>query len=279
MSTLGIMQGRLVPPPEGRFQCFPREAWEREFSLAADAGLEAIEWIFDAWGEDVNPLTSDAGISAMKAASQRTGVAVKSLCADYFMDFPLVRVAPADREQRLAKLRWLLDRCRIIGITRVVLPFVDASKIESETDRADVTAALLAVLPAAEKAGVELHLETSLAPSEFAALLARIPHPMVKVNYDSGNSSSLGYDPRDEFAAYGSRVGSVHIKDRIRGGGTVPLGKGDANLPALFTCLASARYRGDFILQVARSTPGDEVNWARHNRDYVLPMIRSLPRD
>ena len=38
---------------------------------------------------------------------------------------------------------------------------------------------------------------------------------MIKVNYDSGNSASLGYDPTDEFAAYGERVGSVHIKDRV----------------------------------------------------------------
>ena len=50
---------------------------------------------------------------------------------------------------------------------------------------------------------MELHLETSLNPQRFAELLAKVPHPMLKVNYDSGNSSSLGYHPRDEFAAYG----------------------------------------------------------------------------
>ena len=48
----------------------------------------------------------------------------------------------------------------------------------------------------------------------------------MRVNYDSGNSASLGYRPRDEFAAYGSRVGSVHLKDRRLGAGTAPLGRG-----------------------------------------------------
>ena len=67
---------------------------------------------------------------------------------------------------------------------------------------------------------------------------------MLKVNYDSGNSSSLGYHPRDEFAAYGCRVGSVHIKDRVRGGGTVPLGTGNADFPALFAALKKIAYRG-----------------------------------
>jgi len=28
-------------------------------------------------------------------------------------------------------------------------------------------------------------------------------------------------------------------------------------------------YSGDFILQVARGTPGDEVAWAQQNRAYV----------
>ena len=95
---------------------------------------------------------------------------------------------------------------------------------------------------------------------------------MLKVNYDSGNSASLGYDPIDEFAAYGVRVGSVHIKDRVRGGGTVPLGSGDASFRALFECLAALGYSGDFVLQVARGTDGDEVSWSRKNREYVIAL-------
>ena len=94
--------------------------------------------------------------------------------------------------------------------------------------------ALNAAMPFAEETGVELHLETSLGPAEFAKLLDGIPHPKLKVNYDSGNSASLGYAPADEFAAYGDRIGSVHIKDRVLNGGTVPLGTGDTDFPALF---------------------------------------------
>jgi hexulose-6-phosphate isomerase len=96
---------------------------------------------------------------------------------------------------------------------------------------------------------------------------------MLKVNYDSGNSASLGYEPTDEFAAYGTRVGSVHIKDRVNGGGTVPLGSGNTNFKALFECLGELGYSGDFVLQVARGTRGDEVAWARSNRDYVLALL------
>jgi hexulose-6-phosphate isomerase len=129
--------------------------------------------------------------------------------------------------------------------------------------------ALKAALPFAEETQVEIHLETSLGPSEFAKLLEPLPHSQLKVNYDSGNSSSLGYAPAEEFAAYGDRIGSVHIKDRLLNGGTVPLGTGNANFPALFSGLEKIGYRGDFTLQVARGIPGDEVNWAKQNLAFV----------
>ena len=154
----------------------------------------------------------------------------------------------------------------------MVVPFVDASRIDSDAELDHVVGVLERLLPAAEETGVELHLETSLSPSRFAQLLARLPHPMLKVNYDSGNSASLGYDPTDEFAAYGGRVGSVHIKDRVRGGGTVPLGSGDTNFQALFECLGALGYSGDFVLQAARGTDGDEVSCARENREYVMAL-------
>jgi hexulose-6-phosphate isomerase len=184
------------------------------------------------------------------------------------MDKPLLRVTSAEVTERLQHLKWLTARAQSLGIKRVVLPFVDASRIETDAEKAAVVTALNNVLPLAEKLGVELHLETALNPTDFAALLARIQHPMVKVNYDSGNSSSLGYKPREEFAAYGDRIGSVHIKDRIFGGATVPLGTGNADFKALVESLRAVKYSGDYILQVARGVPGDEVDWAKQNRAF-----------
>lgn len=269
---IAIMQGRLLPPSEGRIQCFPRERWRDEFALASAAGLAAIEWIYDLHGADVNPIATDDGLAMVRTLSTQSGVLVRSLCADYFMDRPLLRADPREIEERTETLVWLLGRCAILGAGRVVLPFVDASRIDSDAELDHVVRVLGRVPPVLEESGVELHLETSLSPSRFADLLARLPHAMLKVNYDSGNSASLGYDPIDEFAAYGTRVGSVHIKDRVNGGGTVPLGSGDTNFGALFSCLGEVGYEGDFVLQVARGTTGDEVAWARRNREYVLAL-------
>jgi hexulose-6-phosphate isomerase len=120
-----------------------------------------------------------------------------------------------------------------------------------------------------------LHLETSLDPQGFSSLLAKLPHRLLKVNYDSGNSSSLGYEPREEVAAYGDRIGSVHIKDRIRGGGTVPLGTGDANIPVLLSELFRIGYNGDFVMQIARGEAGKELGWIQHNREVVTGYLRA----
>ena len=275
MPRVGIMQGRLVPPQPGSIQCFPRDRWRDEFALAADAGIQAIEWIDDVHGADVNPLATDAGIEEMQALSREHGVAVVSLCADYFLDRPIVRASPAGIADLTARLNWLITRCGLAGITRVVLPFVDAARIDTTADVQRLVDVVAGVRGACEATGIELHLETALAPHAFARVLDRVPDPWVRVNYDSGNSASLGYDVTSELGAYGERIGSVHIKDRVSGGSTVPLGSGDADLPTLLAGLTRLGYQGDYVLQVARGADGQEVEWARHN---LLLLVHALDR-
>jgi L-ribulose-5-phosphate 3-epimerase len=263
------MEGRLVPPEDGRFQCFPRRQWEREFAYAAEVPLHYIEWVYDHYGHDVNPLGNLAGIERLKSLMESTGVCIRSVCADYFMDKPLLRCRAQDLDERMQELASILRNGCAVGVNRVVIPFVDASAIRSDEDFVAVKEALKAAMPFAEESRVEIHLETSLGPAEFANLLDCIPDSRLKVNYDSGNSASLGYSPADEFAAYGDRIGSVHIKDRVLNGGTVPLGTGNTDFAALFSGLEKIEYLGDFTLQVARGTPGDEVALAKQNLAFV----------
>jgi L-ribulose-5-phosphate 3-epimerase len=269
MAKLGIMEGRLVPPEDGRFQCFPRKRWESEFALAAEVPFDYIEWVYDLYGHDVNPLGSAALEQRLNRLTASSGVCIRSVCADYFMEKPLVRCSEDELNDRLQELTHILRNGRAVGVNRVVIPFVDASAIRSDEDFVAARDALNAAMPFAEETGIELHLETSLGPAEFAKLLDGVPHTKLKVNYDSGNSASLGYSLADEFAAYGARIGSVHIKDRVLNGGTVPLGAGSADFPALFDSLEKIDYRGDFTLQVARGVPGDEIAWAKQNVAWV----------
>jgi len=276
MALIGIMQGRLLPPTNNQIQCFPKDRWEEEFEFAAKADLNCIEWIYDLHSADMNPISTDAGVNKMKYLSAKYDVQVLSLCADYFIDKPLIRADDHDLRERLSRVEWLLARCQLMGINRVILPFVDNSRINTNDEAERVCESLKHVLETAEKMDIEIHLETSLPPDQFADLLSNIHHPLLKVNYDSGNSSSLGYRPDHEFRAYGPHIGSVHIKDRILGGHTVPLGTGSTDFQALKNNLKRANYKGDFILQVARGIDGDEISLAKDNRKFTLQNVVPL---
>jgi hexulose-6-phosphate isomerase len=272
-NPIGVMQGRLGPPVEGRFQSFPLGRWRDEFAAAAEAELACIEWIFDTFGLEENPLCSDEGILQVRELSRTHGVAVRSCCADYFMERPFLRCAKSERDESVGRFVWLLERCKQAGIGRVVLPLVDNSRMAGPADRDEVAGILDDLTVEARRAAVEIHLETDLGPADFAAFLDRLDEAWVKVNYDSGNSAAMGYVPAAEFAAYGERIGSVHIKDRVRDGGTVPLGEGDADLAAVFEGLSRLNYAGDLILQVARGPAGEEVPWLRDVRRQVIEQM------
>lgn len=272
--VIGIMQGRLCPPEHGRIQSFPLSGWRSEFPRAQEAGLQAIEWIYDVEDAEANPIVTATGIAEMAQLSQKHGIQVKSLCADYFMPFPFVRATAAEWEERLKKFEWLLGQCQTAGIHDVILPFVDNSRIDTAQDRADVIKLFQRVKPVLEKLDLHIHLETSLGPEPFRTLIEEIGNPRVRVNYDSGNSASLGYAAEEEWNAYGHLVGSVHIKDRVKGGGTVPLGTGHADFPGLARSLKRFDYQGRFVLQVARGANGAEVDWARQNRAFLEKLLK-----
>src|SRR5271168_263319 len=105
--TFGIMQGRLSPPEDRRFQSFPRNSWREEFARARAAGLDYIEWIHDAYGESANPIFTPEGLAEFDVLKREHNISTPALCGDWFMDFPLVRCSPqelAAREQHLHQL-------------------------------------------------------------------------------------------------------------------------------------------------------------------------------
>ena len=77
----------------------------------------------------------------------------------------------------------------------------------------------------------------------------------------------------EEFAAYGERIGPVHIKDRYRkpegGVETRPLGTGSADFEDVFRAMRSIGYTGGVTLQVARGSAGDEVEFLRGQLAFV----------
>ncbi len=273
MLPIGIMQGRLLPKQEGRFQSFPANFWRDEFARGRDAGINCIEWIYEEPNESVNPMATDEGQAEMRRLSKETGVSVWSICADYYMTRHLIRPDASADETVCSHLEWLIGRAERMGITYIVLPFVDSSSMKTPEQRAALPRVLAGPLAKAKAANVELHLETDLPPEEFSALLDRAGHSHLKANYDIGNSASLGFNQQRELTLLRPWLGSVHVKDRIKGGGTVPLGTGNADLVGCFKKIAEASFSRWFILQTARGTEGDEVAWIKQTRHHVEELV------
>jgi L-ribulose-5-phosphate 3-epimerase len=264
---IGIMQGRLSSPTDGKFQSFPKYTWREEFHKARNCGLKSIEWIFEADEHEKNPISSDEGIQQIKELCKITDVTIESVCADYFMDIPYLAASSKERISLKNKLIWLIQQVSKLGIKHIDLPFVDASSIESAEYFKYVIEFVRPALLVAKENDVIIALETDLKPEEFRKLLDQFDNPHLKANYDTGNSSGIGYDCTEEFNTYGEYISTIHIKDRLLNNGTKPLGTGSADFEAFFCALCNLNYNGPIILQAAREE--DEEKTTIKNRLFV----------
>ena len=256
---IGVMQGRLLPKYKGRYQAHPIGYWKDEFEIAASLGLDLIEFILDYNDYEDNPLMSVSGCKEIEEISNQSGVHVKTVCADYFMDAPLHSDDLNVATLSAAVLRQLILNSQNIGITDIVIPLVDQSSVATLESQDRFINALTPFLIDLEEQDINLNLETDLGPSEFKHLLAQIDSKRVTVNYDTGNSAGMGYDPEQEFAAYGDRITDIHIKDRVKDGFSICLGQGSANFSKIFKCVQNYGYTGPFIMQAFRDDEGLEI--------------------
>jgi L-ribulose-5-phosphate 3-epimerase len=128
------------------------------------------------------------------------------------------------------------------------------------------------------KHGVKIVFESDLPPAALAEFIEQFPHEMFGINYDSGNSAALGYDSAEEIPAYAARILNVHVKDRLLGGTTVPLGTGAADLARTIRLIEQSGYSGQYILQTARAADGDHAGALARYRDMTVGWIEDAGR-
>lgn len=267
-NPIGVMEGRLLPKYQGRYQAHPVGYWQDEFPRTAELGLSCIEFILDFNDAEANPLLRPDGPDEILAVSATTGVKVFTVCADYFMEAPLHHSDEAIAVHSQSVLARLLTHGKKLGLTDIVIPCVDQSSMKDVAAQDRFVTRLRPLVERADEAGINLSLETDLAPQPFAELLARFDSRRVTVNYDTGNSAALGFDPAEELACYGARISDIHIKDRVLGGGSVVLGTGNTQFERFFEALRPFDYRGPFIMQAYRDDEGvaifrQQLEWVR----------------
>jgi len=256
---IGVMQGRLVPKYNGRYQAHPVNYWQDEFSIAASHNLDCIEFILDYDLFETNPLMSRNGIESIKKIVDLTEVKVKSVCADYFMEKPFHHLNNEIVKQSEVVMCELIKNCSFLNITDIVIPCVDSSSLKNEDDFKLFIENTNRIIENAEKYNINLNLETDLDPILFGQFLSEFNTSKISVNYDTGNSASLGFNVIEEFKSYGHRITDIHIKDRKLNGSSVMLGEGDVNFKDFFESLKLINYNNPFIMQAYRDDEGINV--------------------
>jgi L-ribulose-5-phosphate 3-epimerase len=273
MNQIGFMQGRLSPQVDGKIQAFPWQHWRDEFPAAQQLGIPLMEWTLDHDRLAENPLMTAAGQAEIKALSTTHGVRVGSLTGDIFMQMPFWRVTGAERAQRLAEFEQVAEACAAVGIRFIVVPLVDNGGMKTAEEESAVVEEFRVRAGWLKQRGLAVVFECDYPPAKLADFIARFPAGSFGVNYDIGNSAALGYDSAQEIAAYFPRILNVHIKDRLLGGTTVPLGTGNADLPGTLRDLTRRGYAGAYILQTARAADGDHAGALSRYRDLAAGLI------
>lgn len=256
---IGVMQGRLLPKYNGRYQAHPVNYWQNEFSIAASLNLDCIEFILDYDLYETNPLMSKEGVESINKCIDNTGIRVKSVCADYFMEKPFHHIDKEIVNQSEIVMCELIKNCFALNVTDIIIPCVDSSSLKNEDDFKLFIENTKKIIENAEKYNINLNLETDLNPIIFGQFLSEFASERISVNYDTGNSASLGFNVIEEFKCYGHRITDIHIKDRKLNGESVMLGDGNVNFTNFFESLKLINYNNPFIMQAYRDEEGVNV--------------------
>ena len=271
INRLGVMQGRLAEPSPGKIQEFPKKNWESEFPILRNLGIHLLEWTIDWQGIDDNPILNESEIPKIVKLQIENELVIPSATLDCFMQFPCWH--DDFSESSFLRYKILLENGRTLGLKYLVLPLVDASSINSDYKLESLFDFCKRITPHLISAEVQIVFESDYSSLDLLDFISKFDSRYFGVNYDIGNSASLGYSPKHEIESYGDWIKNVHVKDRVLGGSTVPLGEGSADFETVFGTLASINYSGNFILQTARSSTGDHVGVIEKYRDMTLKWM------
>lgn len=243
--------------------------------MAHSLNLQLMEWTIDSERFDENPLITLTGQHAIRSLLESHEMTIPSVTCDYFMENPFWKAGRAESKNELIKI---IEGMGSIHAQHLVIPLVDNSSLpeDLEGEAKDFFSELVEIL---NYNNVLIAFESDFSPKKLEEFISDFDSQFFGINYDMGNSASLGFIPEEEFAAYGDRIINVHVKDRIRFGNTVPLGTGDTDFKSVFLGLKELSYGGNYILQAARDQNGNHAEAVEMYANFVANQMRSTLSD
>jgi len=232
--VIGPMLGRLSPLRDlSAGQEFPVE-WKKELASLDAIGANCTEWVIVS--EEDNPLFSEDLSSYPITSVNLHWMTIEDLEA-----------------HKLNNICEHLLRQKIFNLT---IPLMDCTSLIPKRNREKIIDKIINLSKKYSK--INFSLETELRATEILPVINLSPN--LYVTYDTGNTTSYGYNHRDEIMTYGGKINNVHLKDRIFEGPSVKPFSGETNFKQIFECLKKINYCGPYILETFRGERGNEFN-------------------
>ena len=204
------------------------------FEVAKEIGLDGVQVSLGTAANDMR-LRQPQLQQEYKEAARKAGLEVASLAIGELNSIPY--------KSDPRTIPWVRDSiavCHALGVRVVLLAFFGNDDLLGDKAGVDeVVRRLKAVAPAAEKAGVNLGIESWLSAEQHLEILKRVDSPAVKVYYDVCNSNDKGYNIYQEIRLLGKRICEFHAKEN----GSL-LGQGKVDFKKVRAALDDIDYRG-----------------------------------
>jgi sugar phosphate isomerase/epimerase len=178
--------------------------------LAARLGFDGVQLSFGRKiTDDKMPVDNPDMVARYLSLSKEHKIPIDGTCVDRLHDNGL-------KSDKLAP-KWVLDSIRLtkaLNAKVLLLPFFGRWALQSQDEKDHVGDVLRELAPEAEKAGVVLGLEDTIAAEDNVRIMDRSRSASVLVYYDVGNSTKAGFDVVKEIRWLGKeRICQFHLKD------------------------------------------------------------------
>lgn len=274
LGRFGVMQGRLVNQERNKIQSFPWKNWKKEFKILKENKFNLLEWTVDSEKFTSNPINTKKGRKKINELKKKFKVKINSLTADFFMEKPFFKEKKIENVNKcIKKLKTILINSNKIKVKLIIVPLVDNASLKRH--KINFFVQKISELKNILKRNKQMILfESDFKPEKLIKFIKRFDNKFFGINYDTGNSASLGFKFKNEIS-YFEFVRNVHLKDRSYKGQTKRLGAGDFNFNEFISLIYKKKYKGNFIFQTARSKSNKHLEEILINKNFMVKLINN----
>ena len=267
-SKIGFMQGRLIKSEKkNSIQYFPEKNWIKELEIAHKNSFGIMEWTINSENLSKNPLYN-GNLTRLLKAVKKYKIKIPSITLDYFMQEPFFKKKKLKNKYKIiSNIKRIISNGNKIGIKYFIFPLVDSSSLKSLIEEKRVIIEIKKLSKLLNK-NSKILFEIDYPPKKLLKFIKKFKSQKIGINYDTGNSAGLGYD-FDQEIKYIRFIKNIHIKDRVLKGKSIRLGEGNWDYKKFFKLIRS-KYKGNFILQTARSKNNKHIEEINLNRNFIL---------